>query len=89
MEPAETVPDDAPTAGRLRGILQADSGTQRGDPARAARALLDVVASDDAPLRLPLGTYAYGVLSDRRVELRRPFESVEDITLGVDFPPGE
>jgi len=47
------------SSGMARAYMDRHSGTQAGDPAKAARAMMIVVASDTPPLRLPLGTDAY------------------------------
>ncbi|MBY5971108.1 SDR family NAD(P)-dependent oxidoreductase [Ferrimonas balearica] len=87
--PRVEIEDYAPTAGRLRRILQEDSGTQKGDPERAAAILIEVAAQASPPLRLPLGSYAYGILANRLEELRDQFEAVKHWTFDADFPDGE
>lgn len=52
------IPDYANTAGRFLQYLARIDGRQPGDPHRAAQAILQVVQSPDAPLRLVLGRYA-------------------------------
>jgi hypothetical protein len=48
-------PAYAATAGATRDMIKGIDGTQPGDPAKAAAAILAAVADPDAPLRLPLG----------------------------------
>lgn len=43
------------TVGPTRQMITGIDGTQPGDPARAASAILTALNADDAPLRLPLG----------------------------------
>ncbi|MCA0042725.1 SDR family NAD(P)-dependent oxidoreductase [Celeribacter sp. ASW11-22] len=88
-DPKTVIDDYAETAGRLREILHEDSGSQRGDPERAARIMIDVAAQSEPPLRLPLGSYSYSALSARLEELKEQFEAVKDLTLAADFPEGE
>ena len=45
----------ADTVGRFRKMLADTDGKQPGDPLKAADAMMAVVASDNPPLRLPLG----------------------------------
>ena len=87
--PKVEIEDYAPTAGRLRRILAEDSGSQKGDPVRAAEILIKVASEAEPPLRLPLGSYAHGILSSRLDELRGQFDAVKDWTLSADFPEGE
>jgi NAD(P)-dependent dehydrogenase (short-subunit alcohol dehydrogenase family) len=49
------IPDYAGTVGRTRQMVEASAGTQPGDPAKAATAILTALDAPDAPLRLPLG----------------------------------
>jgi NAD(P)-dependent dehydrogenase (short-subunit alcohol dehydrogenase family) len=58
MRLAEVAPDYAPTVGRMHAYRRSVAGRQPGDPARAAQVLLDVVAMDDPPRRLLLGSDA-------------------------------
>ncbi|EPG2419727.1 hypothetical protein QEK82_004734, partial [Stenotrophomonas maltophilia] len=48
---------------------------QMGDPAKAAQRMLDVVASNDPPVRLMLGADAYSIwettLANRQADLAR------------------
>ena len=43
------------TAGAFRQRMAAGNGQQEGDPAKAAQAIVNMVYSDNPPLRLPLG----------------------------------
>ena len=52
-------PAYAGSSGKARAYMDQHHGTQAGDPAKAARAMMAVVASEHPPLRLPLGTDAY------------------------------
>ena len=58
MRLAEVAPDYAATVGRMHAYRRSVDGSQPGDPARAARVLLDVAAMDEPPRRLLLGTDA-------------------------------
>ncbi|NYE71117.1 oxidoreductase [Microlunatus parietis] len=43
------------SVGETRRMVQAGDGTQAGDPAKAAAAILTALAAESTPLRLPLG----------------------------------
>jgi NAD(P)-dependent dehydrogenase (short-subunit alcohol dehydrogenase family) len=58
MQLAEVAPDYAATVGRVHAYRRQVDGRQPGDPARAAQVLLDVVAAEEPPLRLLLGSDA-------------------------------
>jgi NAD(P)-dependent dehydrogenase (short-subunit alcohol dehydrogenase family) len=49
------IPDYAGTVGRTRQMVEAGAGTQPGDPAKAAAAILTALDAPSTPLRLPLG----------------------------------
>ncbi|MDN3518012.1 oxidoreductase [Aquisalimonas lutea] len=61
----QVIGDYAATAGASRETVRNRHGSQPGDPARAAAVILEAVASEDPPLRLPLGSYAYGRIREK------------------------
>ena len=69
MRLAEVGPDYAGTVGRVHDHRRQVDGRQPGDPAKAAQALLDVVAADQPPLRLLLGSDAVA-LAERSARAR-------------------
>lgn len=83
---SKTVIDDYDaTAGERRRQAKAYTGTQPGDPARGAAAIIQAVDAENPPLRLPLGSDAYKFLTDRLDELRANFDAVKDISISTDF----
>lgn len=48
-------PEYVDTVGRTRQMIEESAGTQPGDPAKAAAAILTALAAPSTPLRLPLG----------------------------------
>ncbi len=48
----------ADSVGQTRAMIQAGNGTQPGDPAKAAAAILKALDAEQTPLRLPLGSDA-------------------------------
>jgi NAD(P)-dependent dehydrogenase (short-subunit alcohol dehydrogenase family) len=83
---SRTVIDDyADTAGRRRKENDQMHGTQPGDPARAARAIITAVEAERAPFRLLLGSDALVVV---REELRGRLEEMdawEGLSATTDF----
>ncbi|MFB7515409.1 oxidoreductase [Streptomyces sp. NPDC056144] len=51
----DTVADYADTVGATRAYVQSGAGTQDGDPAKAAAAVLAALDAEETPLRLALG----------------------------------
>jgi NAD(P)-dependent dehydrogenase (short-subunit alcohol dehydrogenase family) len=78
----------AATAGERRRQVEARSGKQPGDPARAAQAIIDVALSDKPPLRLLLGRAALDLARKKLDFMRSDFDAWESATLGADFREG-
>jgi NAD(P)-dependent dehydrogenase (short-subunit alcohol dehydrogenase family) len=55
---ARPIDDYDASVGQVRRTLEQMDGKQPGDPARAARAIIQAVEAEDPPLRLPLGQMA-------------------------------
>lgn len=49
-------------------MIEAHSGQQAGDPAKAAKVILELTELDDPPLRLLLGSDAVRVADQARLE---------------------
>jgi NAD(P)-dependent dehydrogenase (short-subunit alcohol dehydrogenase family) len=75
----------APTIGFMREQLQLRNGNQPGDPGKAARAILKLVAMPEAPLRLPLGNDAMAVLRNGYQTSAEELERWAEITKSTDF----
>ncbi|NAZ87628.1 oxidoreductase [Kineococcus indalonis] len=82
---AEAIADYAGTAGKRRKENDTVHGTQPGDPAKAAQAILAAVRSPEPPGLLFLGSDAVdafrGVLDGRRAEV----EAWEELSRSTDF----
>jgi NAD(P)-dependent dehydrogenase (short-subunit alcohol dehydrogenase family) len=80
------IADYADTAGKRRKENQSRHGTQPGDPARAAQAIIATVEAPDPPSLLVLGSDALGslrrVLDAQRAEL----DAWEPTSLSTDYP---
>jgi hypothetical protein len=61
------------------------NGNQPGDPVRGARAIVEAVTSENPPLHLPLGRFAYEQAAAKLERLRKEFETWREVTLGADF----
>ncbi|MBC7449203.1 MAG: SDR family NAD(P)-dependent oxidoreductase [Hymenobacteraceae bacterium] len=67
--------------------IEGYSGTQVGDPVRAARAMFDVVRLAKPPLHLPLGAMAYRVARAKYAATLQEFDEFEYLGLPTDYPP--
>ena len=85
-ESALHIDDYLATAGVVRSSLRAVSGKQPGDPVRAAKAIVNAVASGQAPHRLLLGNDAFVGAMSKLDELRKDFTAGEAVARGADFP---
>jgi NAD(P)-dependent dehydrogenase (short-subunit alcohol dehydrogenase family) len=77
------------TAGTMRKYFAENDGKQRGDPVRAAQAMMQVVESPDPPLRLLLGANALQRLRAKLDNWRKEISAWEQVTVGADFPEGK
>jgi len=76
------------TAGERRRIVEGRSGSQPGDPVRAAQAMIAAALSDTPPLRLLLGKAALNMARKKIDAMRADFDAWESTTVGADFPEG-
>jgi len=82
-------PDYEETVGAINRYRQENDGTQPGDPARAAKVIIDVVGAGDPPRRLILGSDA--VTSARKAADLRAAETEKwaDVSRSADYPTGQ
>jgi NAD(P)-dependent dehydrogenase (short-subunit alcohol dehydrogenase family) len=85
-ESAHQIDDYVATAGAVRASVRATSGKQPGDPARAARAIIEAVASGHPPHHLLLGNNAFDGAMAKLDELRKAFTSGEAVARAADLP---
>jgi NAD(P)-dependent dehydrogenase (short-subunit alcohol dehydrogenase family) len=84
---ASTVDDYARTSGKFSAFLTKFDGSQPGDPAKAAQAILKAVASERPPVRLVLGKFAYDKLRAKAKSMEAEMEAWSETALPVDFAP--
>jgi NAD(P)-dependent dehydrogenase (short-subunit alcohol dehydrogenase family) len=80
-----TIPDYDAVMDPIRAARQAKSGNQPGDPAKAAQALLRLVAAEDPPVHLYLGADALQLVADKIEGLRAEIASWEEVSLSTAF----
>lgn len=69
----------------VRKRRQEYSGHQAGDPAKAARVLLEIVESDEPPTHLLLGTDALKVVKERLAGLQDEIQAWEPVSRSTDY----
>ena len=83
-----TIEDYDASVGANRRILQQHAGHERGDPARAAQAILAIADHSRPPLRLMLGEDALGYF-ERKCRLQAAeIETWKAVTRSTDFGAG-
>lgn len=76
---AKIIDDYGPTAGAFRERMRQVDGRQEGDPAKAARAIIDITDLDKPPLRLPLGKVAIASLTAKLNSVQADINNYKDI----------
>jgi len=69
----------------IRAARQAKSGKQPGDPAKAARALLTLIAAERTPVRLFLGDDALGLVTQKLDAMRVEIADWDAISRSTSF----
>ncbi|HXE08526.1 MAG TPA: oxidoreductase [Acidobacteriaceae bacterium] len=77
-----------PAIGPVREYFHSNAGKQRGDPAKAVEAIMDVVEMPDPPLHLLLGHAAWNRMKGKLEQWRQEMAKHESVSLGADFPEG-
>ena len=83
------IADYAETAGKRMEMTSGYSGTQAGDPARAAHAMIDVTQEPDPPRHFVLGKFGFDAAVAKLRERLEEIESRRDASYATDFPEGE
>jgi NAD(P)-dependent dehydrogenase (short-subunit alcohol dehydrogenase family) len=79
-------PDYEETVGALNEYRRTTDGTQQGDPVRAAKAIIDVVESEDPPLRLLLGAGAVDMAVKSGEQRTAEARAWAEVSRAADFP---
>lgn len=80
------IADYADTAGDRMQRVSAYSGTQPGDPARAAAAMIQIAESKTPPRHLVLGAFGLETVTTHLRKSIAEIEAWRDLSLGTDFP---
>ncbi|WP_448315366.1 SDR family NAD(P)-dependent oxidoreductase, partial [Streptomyces sp. CO7] len=82
VEPA-AIADYAAGAGPVREALAGNDGRQPGDPAKAARAVVDLTEAEEPPLRLQLGADAVERVEAKLDLVRRELDEWRHVALST------
>lgn len=80
-----SIPDYDAVMNPIRDARRAKSGNQPGDPAKAAQALLDLVAAKKPPVRLFLGDDALGLVGQKLDAMREDIGTWEALSRSTNF----
>jgi NAD(P)-dependent dehydrogenase (short-subunit alcohol dehydrogenase family) len=69
----------------IRAARRAKSGNQPGDPAKAAQALLKLVAAENPPVRLYLGADALKLVEDKIDAMKEEIAAWDEVSRSTDF----
>ncbi len=83
------IEDYQSTVGANMRAIQGYSGSQPGDPVRAAHAMYEVVQMANPPLHLPLGKAAVKGAREKVASLSKELEQYAAMGDAADFPAGE
>lgn len=85
VTPNHLIADYAEISGMMIGSMQASHGKQPGDPAKAAAAMIQVVESDNPPLRLALGEDSTNGIAQKLDAMKAELEAWKSVSLGTAF----
>lgn len=81
-----TLPDYAETAAARMKATAENSGTQKGDPARAARAMIAITEAERPPRHLVMGAWGHEAVISKLKERLAEIEAWKQTSVGTDFP---
>ncbi|WP_238007800.1 oxidoreductase [Dactylosporangium sp. AC04546] len=85
MHRSRVIPQYAVSTAATRAAVDAMDGTQPGDPAEAARAILKVVDAEKPPLRLALGDDAVDAIRAQHERLRADLDAWEGLSRSTSW----
>jgi NAD(P)-dependent dehydrogenase (short-subunit alcohol dehydrogenase family) len=89
MQTSPVGPDYDATVGEMNRFRESTVATWRGDPARAAKIITDIVRVDDPPLRLLLGAGAVESAAASSASRAAEAQKWADVSRSADFPDGQ
>lgn len=81
-----TLPDYAETAAARMKATSEYSGTQKGDPARAARAMIAITEHENPPRHLVMGAWGHDAVTSKLKERLAEIEAWKQTSVETDFP---
>ena len=82
---AVQIPDYAQTVGKIRDVAAGLNHQQPGDPTKLAPAILQIVNTDEPPLRLPLGTDTLQVIASKNAYVEQETAKWRTLSESTDY----
>jgi len=79
------IDDYEASAGQLIKTINGYTGNQPGDPAKAARAIMKAVDSENPPLRLALGSIALEAVRKKLSSMQQDYDEWEEVSVDTSF----
>jgi len=86
VETPATIPDYTLTSGKVRERAKSVSLHQPGDPVRLASAVIELVAAENPPLRLPLGSDTVAAIEAKHAFVAGELDTWRTLAKSTDFP---
>lgn len=83
---ASKIADYADTAAKRIASTRAISGTQKGDPVRAGKAMIAVAQNPNPPRHLVLGAWGFDAAVERMQQRVDEIRSQRELSVSADFP---
>lgn len=83
--PEQLIEDYAPVSGTFLKWLEDMDGKQPGDPDKAAAAMIQVVESDNPPLRLALGADAVAAIEEKLKSVQAELDAWKEVSVNTAF----
>lgn len=83
--PEHLIEDYASVSGPFLQWLEEMDGKQPGDPDKAAAAMIQVVKSDNPPLRLALGADAVGAIDEKLKSVKAELDAWQEVSVNTAF----
>lgn len=85
VTPKHPIADYAATSGMMIDSMRVSNGKQPGDPAKAAVAMIQVVESNNPPLRLALGEDSANGIAQKLDAMKAELEAWKSVSLSTAF----
>jgi NAD(P)-dependent dehydrogenase (short-subunit alcohol dehydrogenase family) len=82
---AVQIPDYAQTVGKIRDVAAGLNHQQPGDPTKLAPAILQIVNTDEPPLRLPLGTDTLQAIAEKNAYVEQETAKWRTLSESTDY----